>query len=89
MEINVELFLQTLPIMLKGMVGIFAVTGVIILGIYLLNKLSAVSLKRKRTTPSRKNNLFKNSARSKKNGRFLLSKNRLKPVGFKRLFYKL
>ena len=33
MEINVELFLQTLPIMLKGMVGIFSVTGVIILGI--------------------------------------------------------
>lgn len=56
MEINVELFLQTLPIMLKGMVGIFAVTGVIILGIYLLNKLSAVNLKKKRTTPSRKNN---------------------------------
>lgn len=48
MEINVELFLQTLPIMLKGMVGIFAVTGVIILGIYLLNKLSAVSLKKKK-----------------------------------------
>ena len=44
MEINVELFLQTLPIM----VGIFAVTGVIILGIYLLNKLSAVSLKKKK-----------------------------------------
>lgn len=48
MEINVELFLETLPIMLKGMVGIFAVTGVIILGIYLLNKLSAVSLKKKK-----------------------------------------
>ena len=48
MEINVELFLQTLPIMLKGMVGIFAVTGVIILGIYLLYKLSAVSLKKKK-----------------------------------------
>lgn len=48
MEINVELFLQTLPIMLKGMVGIFAVTGVIILGIYLLNKLSAVNFKKKK-----------------------------------------
>lgn len=48
MEINVELFLQTLPIMLKGMVGIFAVTGVIILGIFLLNKLSSVSLKKKK-----------------------------------------
>ena len=48
MEINVELFLQTLPIMLKGMVGIFAVTGVISLGIYLLNKLSAVSLNKKK-----------------------------------------
>ncbi len=48
MEINVELFLETLPIMLKGMVGIFAVTGVIILGIYVLNKLSTVSLKKKK-----------------------------------------
>ena len=48
MEINVELFLQTLPIMLKGMVGIFAVTGVIILGIYLLNKLSAFNFKKKK-----------------------------------------
>ena len=38
---NVELFLDTLPIMLKGMVGIFIVTGVIILIMLLLNKLTA------------------------------------------------
>lgn len=41
MEINVELFLQTLPIMLKGMLGIFIVTGVIILIMILLNKFTA------------------------------------------------
>ena len=38
MGINVELFLQTLPIMAKGLVGIFVVTGIIILTIYILNK---------------------------------------------------
>lgn len=41
MNINVELFLETLPIMAKGLIGIFAVTGVIILSILLLNKLTA------------------------------------------------
>ncbi len=41
MEINVGLFLQTLPIMLKGMLGIFIVTGVIILIMILLNKFTA------------------------------------------------
>ena len=38
---NVELFLETLPIMLKGMVGIFAVTIVIILIMTLLNKVTS------------------------------------------------
>ena len=37
---NVEQFLYTLPFLLKGMVGIFAVTAVIILSITLLNKLT-------------------------------------------------
>lgn len=41
MELNVELFLQTLPLMGKGMLGIFAVTAVIILSIVALNKLTA------------------------------------------------
>ena len=35
---NVEQFLYTLPFMLKGLVGIFAVTAVIILCIAILNK---------------------------------------------------
>lgn len=39
--VNVQLFLETLPIMAKGLIGIFAVTGVIILSIFLLNKLTA------------------------------------------------
>lgn len=38
---NVELFLQTLPIMGKGMLGIFLVTVVLILGTYLMNRLLA------------------------------------------------
>lgn len=41
LAINVQLFLETLPIMAKGLIGIFAVTGVIILSIYLLNTLTA------------------------------------------------
>jgi Na+-transporting methylmalonyl-CoA/oxaloacetate decarboxylase gamma subunit len=36
--LNTELFLETLPIMGKGMLFIFIVTAVIILSIYLLNK---------------------------------------------------
>lgn len=36
MEINFSAFLDTLPIMGKGMLGIFIVTGVIIGVIYLL-----------------------------------------------------
>lgn len=38
---NVELFLQTLPIMGMGMLGIFAVILVIMLTVVLLNKLTA------------------------------------------------
>lgn len=41
LAINVQLFLETLPIMAKGLIGIFVVTGVIILTIYLLNALTA------------------------------------------------
>ncbi|MBE6552663.1 MAG: oxaloacetate decarboxylase [Ruminococcaceae bacterium] len=40
MTINVAGFLGTLPYMAAGLVGIFAVTGVIILTIFLLNKLT-------------------------------------------------
>ena len=35
---NLELFLQTLPYVAKGMCGIFAVTAVLILSVVLLNK---------------------------------------------------
>ena len=35
---NVKALLDTLPYMLKGMAGIFIVTGVIILYVYLLGK---------------------------------------------------
>ncbi len=34
---DIERFISTLPVMLKGMVGIFIVTGIIILSIFLLN----------------------------------------------------
>lgn len=37
MELNVQAFLDTLPIMGKGMAGIFIVTVILILSIYLLN----------------------------------------------------
>ena len=37
---NIELFLHTLPYMGLGMLGIFIVNGVIILSIYLLNRLT-------------------------------------------------
>lgn len=37
---HVERFISTLPVMLKGMVGIFIVTGIIILAIILLNALT-------------------------------------------------
>ena len=38
---NVDLFLQTLPIMGKGLFGIFVVTGVIVLCINTLNKVTS------------------------------------------------
>ena len=44
---NVDLFLQTLPIMAKGLVGIFVVTGNIILSIYILNKATSRTKKDK------------------------------------------
>ncbi len=40
MELNVELFMETLPIMGKGMLGIFVVTLVLIAGIYVMNRLT-------------------------------------------------
>lgn len=41
MTINVDAFLKTLPIMGKGMLGIFIVTLVIILVITILNKVTS------------------------------------------------
>lgn len=41
MELNVELFMETLPIMGKGMLGIFAVTIVLILGTYVMNRITS------------------------------------------------
>ena len=41
MNINLDLFLQTLPYALKGWLAIFVVTIVIIAGTSLLNKLGA------------------------------------------------
>lgn len=38
MNFNPGLFFETLPIMGKGMLGILAVTSIIVLVIYLLNK---------------------------------------------------
>ena len=38
---NIEAFLQSLPLMCKGMLGMFLVAGVIILAMVLLNKLTA------------------------------------------------
>ena len=43
MQINVDAFLNSLPIMGKGMLGIFVVTLIIIVGIYIMN---AVTKKR-------------------------------------------
>ena len=42
MELNFELFGYVLPYIGKGLVGIFAVTLVIILIVWLLNKVSSV-----------------------------------------------
>lgn len=41
MNLNIDAFLDSLPLMGKGMLGIFVVTLVIILMISLLNKLTA------------------------------------------------
>ena len=41
MNLNIDAFLNSLPMMGKGMLGIFVVTLVIILMISLLNKLTA------------------------------------------------
>lgn len=49
---NVDLFLQTLPIMGKGLFGIFVVTGVIVLCINVLNKVTAP----KTDTPTEESN---------------------------------
>lgn len=40
MNIDFTAFISSLSIMGKGMLGIFAVTGVIILSVYLLNRLT-------------------------------------------------
>lgn len=40
MEISVEKLMQALPLMGKGMLGIFVVTAVIILFVMLLNRLT-------------------------------------------------
>ena len=41
MELNIELFMQTLPMMGKGMLSILLVTLVLILGIWVMNKLTS------------------------------------------------
>ena len=41
MDLNIDRFLSTLPIMLKGMIGIFAVAVVLILSAWVLSKVSA------------------------------------------------
>lgn len=41
MNINVDAFLETLPIMGKGMLGIFLVTLTIVICIILLNKITS------------------------------------------------
>lgn len=38
MKLNIGTFMETLPVMGLGMVGIFVVTGVIILSMVVLNK---------------------------------------------------
>lgn len=45
-KINIQAFLETLPMMGKGMLGIFIVTGVIILTVVLLNKLTSAQRER-------------------------------------------
>ena len=42
---NIERFISTLPVMLKGIVGIFIVTAIIILSIFLLSALTKLKKK--------------------------------------------
>ncbi len=45
MNINVDAFLETLPIMGKGMLGIFLVTLTIVISIVILNKVTNINKK--------------------------------------------
>lgn len=45
MNINVEAFLNVLPVIGKGLAGVFIVTAVIILSMIILNKISGKSNK--------------------------------------------
>lgn len=45
---NIDLFLQTLPVMGMGMLGIFAVIIVIMLVVVALNKITSLFAKRKK-----------------------------------------
>ncbi len=47
MGINLELFLESLPFMGKGMLGIFVVTGVVVLCVNALNSIPEKKNKRK------------------------------------------
>ena len=49
LHIDVQALLTTLPIMLKGMIGIFIVIGVVWIFIVLLNKITAAIAERKET----------------------------------------
>ncbi|MEG0545959.1 MAG: hypothetical protein RR552_02105 [Oscillospiraceae bacterium] len=51
MIVDFQAFLGTLPIMGKGMFGIFSVTAIIILSIYLMNKLTNIKFKKKDKEP--------------------------------------
>lgn len=55
MKIDFNAMLDTLPIMGKGMLGIFLVTGVIILTIALLNRLTSPHRKKSSDTDSGQN----------------------------------
>ena len=47
LHIDVQALLTTLPIMLKGMIGIFIVIGIVWIFIVLLNKITAAIAERK------------------------------------------
>ena len=52
LHIDVQALLTTLPIMLKGMIGIFIVIGVVWIFIVLLNKITAaIAEKKESDTP--------------------------------------